>query len=140
MASFDDFIAAQNTVYPAVMAELRDGRKASHWMWFIFPQLAALGRSPMAKFYGIIDLAGARAYLAHPLLGARLIDCTRLVNEVEGASANDIFGTPDDLKFRSSMTLFHRAEPRELAYREALSRYYDGIEDPKTLELLGLGP
>ena len=137
MASFDAFLLAQDKIYPAVLAELRAGRKASHWMWFVFPQLAALGRSPTAKFYGIADLAEARAYLGHPVLGRRLVECTGLVNAVEGRSAHQIFGSPDDLKFRSSMTLFGRAEPGEPAFRTALEKYYDGIEDPATLEILG---
>ena len=137
MASFYEFLLAQEKLYPAVLAERGAGRKASHWMWFIFPQLAALGRSATAKFYGVADLAAARAYLGHPVLGRRLVECTRLVNAVEGRSAHDIFGSPDDLKFRSSMTLFGRADPGEPAFRTALDRYYDGIEDPATLEILG---
>lgn len=136
MASFDDFVRAQDPVYPAVLAELRAGRKRTHWMWFIFPQLAALGRSERARFYGIIDLAQARDYLAHPLLGPRLRECTGLVNAVTGRTAHEIFDTPDDLKFRSSMTLFGRAGGGEL-FSQALARYYDGIEDAETVRLLG---
>lgn len=137
MATLDDFVIAQDEVYAAVRAELHAGRKASHWMWFVFPQLAALGRSPTAKYYGIIDLAQARAYLAHPVLGPRLVDCTRLVLAVEGLSAHEIFGSPDDLKFRSSMTLFGRAAPAEPLFAAALAKYYGGIEDAATVALLG---
>ena len=105
-------------------------------MWFIFPQLKALGRSPTARFYGIDDLEEARAYLEHPVLGPRLVTCTRLVNAVEGKSAHEIFGSPDDLKFRSCVTLFHRAAPGEAAFTEALARYFGGMEDEMTLGLL----
>lgn len=131
------FVAAQEPVFATVLAELRAGRKQSHFMWFVFPQLAALGHSPTAKFYGIADLAEALDYLAHPLLEARLVACTLIVNAVEGRSARDIFGTPDDLKFRSSMSLFQRARPGEGAFAEALRRYYGGAADPATLALLG---
>lgn len=130
------FVTAQAPLYAQVLAELRAGRKESHWMWFIFPQLTALGRSPTALRYGIADLAAARAYLAHPVLGPRLVECTRLVNTVTGRSAHEIFGTPDDLKFRSSMTLFSRADPEQPAFADALVKYYGGIEDPRTVDLL----
>src|SRR5262249_19547464 len=103
------------------------------------PQLAALGRSPTAKFYGLADLDAARAYLGHPILGPRLIACTRLVNAVEGKTAHEIFGSPDDLKFRSSVTLFHHAAPGEDSFAAALRRYYGGAEDPLTVELLAAG-
>jgi uncharacterized protein (DUF1810 family) len=136
MATLNEFVAAQDAVFAAVLAELRAGRKQSHWMWFIFPQLAALGRSPTAKFYGIVDLDEARAYLAHPVLGPRLITCTQLVNAVAGKTVHEIFGSPDDLKFRSSITLFQRAAPDEAAFTEALRKYYGGAADARTLELL----
>lgn len=136
----DHFVAAQAPVYPTVLAELRAGEKRTHWMWFIFPQLRALGRSPTAQFFGLADLSEAEAYLAHPVLGPRLVACTKLVNAVAGRSAHDIFGSPDDLKFRSCMTLFAHAAPAEPAFREALARYYDGVEDPRTLALIGAGP
>lgn len=136
MASFDDFVAAQDFVYPAVLAELGAGRKQTHWMWFVFPQLAALGRSERARFYGIIDLAEARAYLAHLVLGPRLRECTALVNAITGRTAPDIFGSPDDLKFRSCVTLFGRAGGGA-AFAEALARYYGGLEDVETVRLLG---
>ncbi len=134
------FVAAQDPVFGEVRAELAAGHKQSHWMWFIFPQLRGLGSSPMAERYAIGSLAEARAYLAHPLLGERLRRCTELVNRVEGRSAQEIFGYPDYLKFRSSMTLFARAaagasEP----FAEALAKYFAGEDDPLTRELLAGG-
>src|SRR3569833_1248572 len=105
------FIEAQAPVIARVRTELSHGRKRSHWMWFIFPQIAGLGFSPMAQLYAIASLDEARAYLAHPILGPRLEDCTRLVLAVEGSTASDIFGWPDEMKFRSSMPLFARAAP-----------------------------
>ena len=136
MTDLDRFVTAQEPVFAAVLAELRAGRKQTHWMWFVFPQLAALGRSPTAKFYGLADLEDARAYLAHPVLGPRLLACTRLVNAVAAKSAHDIFGSPDDLKFRSCVTLFHRAAPDEAAFGEALRKYFGGVEDAPTVELV----
>lgn len=136
MAELDRFIAAQDPVFPAVLAELGAGRKQTHWMWFVFPQLAALGRSPTAKFYGLADLDEARAYFAHPLLGPRLVTCTQLVNAVAGRSAHEIFGSPDDLKFRSSVTLFQQAAPDETVFVEALRKYFGGEADARTLQLL----
>ncbi|MDC9822933.1 DUF1810 domain-containing protein [Devosia sp. ZB163] len=133
---FEDFVAAQDRVLPDVLAELRAGRKASHWMWFIFPQLTALGRSDTARRFGISGLAEAKAYLAHPVLGPRLIGCTGIVNGVAGRTAHEIFGVPDDLKFRSSMTLFGRAADDPAPFRLALAKYYGGEEDPLTVELL----
>ena len=130
------FIEAQAPVYPAVEAELRAGRKASHWMWFIFPQLEGLGRSGTARFYAISGLEEARAYLAHPILGQRLIHCVGLVNAVEGRSAHEIFGSPDDLKFRSSVTLFREAVPENALFQAALDKYFGGEPDPATLALL----
>jgi uncharacterized protein (DUF1810 family) len=133
---FEHFVTAQDPVYAAVLAELAAGRKRTHWMWFIFPQLRALGRSERAIRYGLADLKEAKAYLAHAVLGARLNECTRLVNGIEGRTAHAIFGSPDDMKFRSSMTLFARAAPKEPAFRAALEQYYGGEEDPLTLSLL----
>lgn len=131
------FLAAQGSVYPHVLRELRDGRKASHWMWFIFPQVAGLGRSSMAERYAIADLDKAKAFATHPILGARLRECVTLVNGHAGKSAHDIFGSPDDLKFRSSMTLFSLAEPAERCFQDALVKYFDGKPDPLTLAKLG---
>lgn len=130
------FVAAQEGVYPRALAELQAGEKRSHWMWFIFPQIAGLGSSPMARHYAIGSLDEARAYLAHPLLGPRLRTCTAAVNAVAGRSAHAIFGAPDDVKFRSSMTLFHVAAANELCFTEALARYFAGSPDPLTVEKL----
>ena len=134
---FELFIRAQNPLYAQVLAELRAGEKRSHWMWFIFPQLRGLGRSPTALRYGLDDLAMAQDYLRHEVLGPRLLECTRAVLGVSGRTAHQVFGSPDDLKFRSSMTLFGRADPGQPAFADALAKYYDGIEDLRTLELLG---
>ncbi|XYD10993.1 DUF1810 domain-containing protein [Methylobacterium sp. NMS12] len=133
------FVAAQEGVYAQALAELQAGDKRSHWMWFVFPQIAGLGASPMAQRYAIGSLAEAEAYAAHPVLGARLRACTAAVNAVAGRSARAIFGAPDDLKFRSSMTLFARAVPGEPLFADALARYFDGVPDPRTLEKLGAG-
>jgi uncharacterized protein (DUF1810 family) len=134
---FEHYLRAQNPIYSNVLAELRAGEKRSHWMWFIFPQLTALGRSPTALRYGIDDLAVAQSYLQHDVLGPRLLECTRAVLGVSGRTAHQIFGSPDDLKFRSSMTLFGRADPEQPAFADALAQYYDGEEDFRTVELLG---
>jgi uncharacterized protein (DUF1810 family) len=140
------YVLAQDPLFARVCAELAAGRKESHWMWFIFPQLKGLGSSFTAQRYAIGSLAEACAYLAHPLLGERLHQCTQLVNRVEGSTAQAIFGYPDYLKFRSCMTLFARAardtaEARaagaDRVFREALDRYFAGEEDPLTRELLG---
>jgi uncharacterized protein (DUF1810 family) len=126
----------QNPVYDKVCSELRDGRKKSHWMWFVFPQIEGLGSSPMARKFAISSLAEAAAYLEHPVLGPRLTECTRLVNLVEGRSIEQIFGRPDDLKFRSSMTLFARASVDNQVFVDALQKHFDGEFDPATLERL----
>lgn len=130
------FVDAQAPVYDRVVGELRDGRKRSHWMWFVFPQLRGLGSSPMAARYGIASLDEARAYLRHDVLGPRLRECTRLVNEVQGRSVAQIFGSPDDLKLRSSMTLFARATDDNGDFVALLDKYYDGGEDPATVDRL----
>jgi uncharacterized protein (DUF1810 family) len=128
------FVAAQDPVYARVIAELRHGRKQTHWMWFIFPQSAGLGRSAMAERYAITSIDEAKAYLTHALLGGRLRECTALVLAVDGRSAREIFGSPDDLKFRSSMTLFAQAAPDEPAFRLALKKYFAGDGDALTLQ------
>jgi uncharacterized protein (DUF1810 family) len=130
------FVDAQAPVYGRVCDELRSGGKRSHWMWFIFPQIAGLGHSPMAQRYAISSLAEARAYLEHPILGPRLRECTRLVLSVEGRSARQILGPPDDMKFRSCLTLFGRAAPDEPLFHEALEQYFGGGEDPLTAQRL----
>jgi uncharacterized protein (DUF1810 family) len=128
------FIKAQDPVCGAVCAELRNGRKESHWMWFIFPQLRGLGHSHMATKFGIASRQEAEAYLKHPILGPRLLECTRLVNLVEGRSIDQILGYPDDLKFKSSMSLFASVAPDEHVFKEALQKYFDGELDRLTLE------
>jgi uncharacterized protein (DUF1810 family) len=133
------FVAAQARNYADALAELRAGRKASHWMWYVFPQVAGLGSSAMAQAYAICSLAEARAYLADPVLGARLHECVAAVLAVQGRSAHEIFGSPDDLKLRSSLTLFAEAAPDEPLFREALARYFAGEPDPRTLERLWSG-
>jgi uncharacterized protein (DUF1810 family) len=130
------FVAAQDGAYEVVRDELRTGRKRSHWMWFVFPQFKGLGFSQMAQFYAISSLDEARAFLGHPLLGPRLRECVELVNRIEEKSLFDIFGGPDDLKFRSSMTLFERAAPNEAAFSHALDKFCRGVRDPFTLERL----
>ena len=129
------FVTAQAGVHEQALGELTAGRKRSHWMWFVFPQLAALGHSPTAKHFGLSGLDEARAYLAHTVLGPRLLACTAAANAVRGHTAHEIFGSPDDLKFRSSMTLFAQADPDQPAFRDAIARFYDG-PDPMTLDLL----
>ena len=129
------FIDAQHTVYSRVVAELSDGRKKSHWMWFIFPQIAGLGFSAMAQRYAISSREEAEAYLAHDVLGPRLIECTRLVLAVRGRSINDILGAPDDMKFRSCMTLFGAVSDNAI-FDEAVTRYFPGGRDSATLTIL----
>lgn len=130
------FVDAQAPVYRNVVEELRVGRKRSHWMWFVFPQLRGLGGSPTAVHYGIVSLEEARAYLRHELLGPRLRECARLVNQVQGRSAGDIFGSPDDLKLRSSMTLFAHATDDNEDFLALLDKYYGGQQDELTLARL----
>lgn len=130
------FVDAQASTYARARSELERGRKTGHWMWFIFPQIEGLGRSATAREYAISSLDEARAYLAHPVLGPRLRECTRIVNAIEGKSAREIFGQPDDLKFRSSMTLFAHAAPDEPSFREAIEKYYRAAYDALTIERL----
>ena len=127
------FVDAQVTVYAQARAELAAGEKRSHWMWFIFPQIQGLGSSSMAQRYAITDLAEAKAYLAHPMLGPRLRECTALVNAVKSRTPDQIFGYPDDLKFHSSITLFGRADGMpDSVFHQALSKYFSGKPDHKT--------
>ncbi len=132
----DRFVVAQQPVYDAVCRELAAGRKTTHWMWFVFPQLAALGRSATARHFGLAGAAEATAYARHPVLGPRLLQCAGLVLAVQGRSAHQIFGSPDDLKLRSCITLFDAVEPDAAVFREVLQRYFDGQRDPLTLALL----
>ena len=131
--NLERFVEAQEPVYQRVCGELRRGQKTSHWMWFIFPQIRGLGHSPMAQKYAIASLAEAQAYLGHPILGPRLRECTQLVVDVEGRTASEIFGYPDDIKFRSSMTLFALAAPDDALFKTALTRYFPSGPDPETL-------
>ena len=130
------FLDAQKSIYPQALAELQAGRKRSHWMWFIFPQLAGLGHSSTAQFYAIGSLDEARAYLTHPTLGPRLIECAQALLQHEGKSATQMLGSPDDLKLRSSATLFAQVTPPESPFAQILKKYYESKPDPKTLELL----
>ena len=132
------FVDAQDRggTYDRALQELRDGRKTSHWMWFVFPQIAGLGRSPTAQRYAISSLDEARAYLAHPVLGPRLREAAQLAVAVPGRTASEVFGYPDDLKLRSSMTLFARAAPDDSVFTEVLDRYFGGDPDPRTVDLL----
>ncbi|WP_375419925.1 DUF1810 domain-containing protein [uncultured Sphingomonas sp.] len=136
MNALDRFVRAQQTSYAAAIAELRRGRKASHWMWFVFPQIAGLGRSETARFYAIASAAEARAYLAHPLLGARLIEATGVATATAG-SAEAIFGGIDAVKLRSSMTLFEAVAEDGAPFATALERFFGGERDAETLRLLG---
>lgn len=131
------FVDAQASAYDTALSELRAGRKSSHWMWFVFPQLRGLGRSATASYYGIASADEARSYLGHPVLGPRLRQCVEAVLAVEGRSLHAIFGSPDDLKFRSSMTLFATVAPEETLFRRALEKYCGGAGDPATTERLG---
>ncbi len=130
------FVDAQSRVYDTVVGELRGGRKRTHWMWFVFPQLRGLGSSPTAVRFAISSIDEARAYLDHELLGARLRECAGLVARIEGRSAEEIFGWPDDMKLRSSMTLFARAADDNAEFVAVLEKFYGGEEDPATLARL----
>lgn len=130
------FVQAQAPVYAGVVDELRAGRKRSHWMWFIFPQIAGLGRSDMAQRYAIANDDEAAAYLAHPVLGARLRECAGIVAALDETDAGAIFGHPDDLKFHSSMTLFADVAPDEAVFQDCIDKYFDGEPDQETLSRL----
>jgi uncharacterized protein (DUF1810 family) len=136
--SFDlnRFVTAQAPVFDTVLAELQAGRKRTHWMWFVFPQLRGLGYSETARFYGLASHAEAAAYHAHPLLGSRLVRCTQIVLDSAAPSLHAIFGSPDDMKFRSCMTLFEKAAPGQLVFGRALDRWCGGERDERTLQLL----
>lgn len=144
MAKGDDpydlnrFISAQEGVYDRALAELREGLKRTHWMWFIFPQIDGLGHSPTTRLYSIKSLDEARQYLSHPVLGARLVESTEAVLAVSGLSASDIFGHPDDWKLQSSMTLFALVSERGSVFERVLEKYYQGKRDARTLQILGI--
>ncbi|HEY1376019.1 MAG TPA: DUF1810 domain-containing protein [Gemmataceae bacterium] len=133
------FVDAQAGDYGHALAEIKSGRKRTHWMWYVFPQFDGLGASPTAKRYAIKSVAEAKAYLAHPTLGPRLVECAEAVLGVEGRSATEIFGSPDDLKLRSSATLFAAESPPGSVFERVLAKYYGGRPDEKTLRLIG-GP
>ena len=133
------FVAAQAPVIDAVRGELRRGSKTSHWMWFVFPQLAVLGTSAMAKRYGIDSVQEACAYLAHPVLGPRLLECCALLLQVPNNDIEDILGHPDDLKFRSCLTLFMAAAPTERVFQKCLEKFYGGAPDARTVLLCWKG-
>jgi uncharacterized protein (DUF1810 family) len=133
------FITAQEAMIDRVRAELRVGRKASHWMWFVFPQIFGLGRSETARFYAIRTQEEAAAYLANPVLGPRLVECTRLVNAVEGSTTEQIFGPVDAMKFHSCMTLFAAVDAQHPDFAEALRKYFNGTPDQATLDLIQPG-
>jgi uncharacterized protein (DUF1810 family) len=136
--SLQRFLAAQEDggTYDRAVAELRRGRKSSHWMWFVFPQLAGLGRSPTAVHYALSSLDEARAYLAHPVLGPRLVECAQVLTELSGPTAEEVFGALDAMKLHSSMTLFALADPDQPVFRAVLDRYFAGEGDDATLRLL----
>jgi uncharacterized protein (DUF1810 family) len=132
------FVAAQDQggTYEAAAAELREGRKRSHWMWFVFPQIAGLGQSPISRRYAISSLDEAKAYVAHPVLGRRLVECARILTGLRSRSAEEVFGGIDAMKLRSSMTLFARADPTNAAFQRVLDRFFDGEADRATERLL----
>jgi uncharacterized protein (DUF1810 family) len=134
--SLERYVKAQAPIYARALTELKAGHKQSHWMWYVFPQMAGLGHSTTSHTYGIQSLKEAQEYLAHPLLSARLRECCRAVMAVEGRTAHEIFRSPDDLKFRSCLTLFAQAAPEETLFRDLLEKYFHGKEDSATLELL----
>jgi uncharacterized protein (DUF1810 family) len=136
MATANEFLQAQDAIYHQVLRELAAGRKQSHWIWFIFPQLAGLGTSSMTRRFALHSPAEARAYLAHPVLGQRLRECTRLMLKAPGHEISAILDYPDDLKFRSSMTLFAAVADDEPIFTDALQKFFDGQPDPRTIELL----
>ena len=130
------FLKAQNQVYLKALSEIKNGKKESHWMWFIFPQIKGLSQSETADFYAIADLQEAKEYLSHPVLGMHLIEITKQLLTVQNKSANEIFGYPDDWKLRSSMTLFANVDNSNLLFSEVLKQYFNGVQDERTLELL----
>ena len=134
--NLERFLKAQESDYSQALSEIRNGRKQSHWIWFVFPQIAGLGSSVTSKFYAIEDLAEAGQYLDHPVLGKRLVEISRALAEFNGRTANQILGSPDDLKVKSCMTLFNALENTNPVFQEVLEKYFDSVEDRKTLELI----
>jgi uncharacterized protein (DUF1810 family) len=138
MSDLKRFLDAQGRDYPTALAEIRGGRKRSHWMWYIFPQINGLGYSSTAKFYAIKDVTEAENYLKHPVLGARLIEISNALLEIEGRTAHEILGSPDDLKLKSCMTLFGALENTNPVFQKVLDKYYNGAKDAQTLNLIGV--
>jgi uncharacterized protein (DUF1810 family) len=136
--SLERFLYAQEAIYDDVVAELHSGRKRSHWMWFIFPQIAGLGHSSTSRYYGIKSVEEARAYLHHPVLGKRLLECTQLLYALEGRSASEIFGYPDDVKLRSSMTLFAQVTEAGSIFEQVLEKYFDSESDEATRMIVNM--
>ncbi|MBV9066952.1 MAG: DUF1810 domain-containing protein [Methylobacteriaceae bacterium] len=134
------FVRAQEVNFESAREELRRGRKTTHWIWYVYPQVEGLGRSSTSQHFAIKSRQEALAYLAHPVLGPRLKECTGIVNALDGLSANQIFGSPDDMKFRSSMTLFHTVSPDIAVFKDALEKYFGGELDPRTLEIMHANP
>ncbi|MDB5223438.1 MAG: hypothetical protein JWN83_2105 [Chitinophagaceae bacterium] len=134
--SLNRFLSAQQPIYPQVLKELRNANKATHWMWFIFPQIEGLGYSSTTKYYSIKTIAEAKEYIAHPILGARLLECSNILLNINGKTADEIFGYPDDLKLRSSMTLFNFVAPEQKVFAEVLKKHFAGEEDQRTLHIL----
>ncbi|MBS7564852.1 DUF1810 domain-containing protein [Mucilaginibacter sp. Bleaf8] len=132
----DRFLKAQEQDYATALAEIKSGRKRSHWMWYIFPQIQGLGFSETSRYYAIHDIAEAEAYLAHPVLGARLIEIAKALLSLSGNNATQIFGNPDDIKLRSSMTLFASVPGADPVFEAVLNKFFDGDKDPKTLQLI----
>ena len=130
------FLDAQENYYGHALAEIKNGRKQSHWMWYIFPQISGLGFSETSRFYAIKDRAEAELYLSHPVLGARLIEISEVLLEIEGKTANQIFGSPDDLKLKSCMTLFGSLENAHPVFQRILDKYFNGTKDQRTLDLI----
>lgn len=137
MSDLKRFTDAQENDFERALTEIRRGRKQSHWMWYIFPQIAGLGFSPTSKFYAVTDKHEAEEYLRHPVLGKRLIEISEALLEHEGKTANQIFGSPDDAKLKSSMTLFGAIENNDPVFQKVLDKYFDGAKDGRTLEILG---
>ena len=136
MSDLKRFLEAQENDFASALAEIKRGRKQSHWMWYIFPQIAGLGFSSTSKFYAIKNIAEAENFLAHPVLGERLIEISEALLEIEGRTAHQIFGSPDDMKLKSSMTLFGAPENKNPVFQKVLDKYFDGAKDQKTLELI----
>lgn len=136
-ADLSRFVEAHDRSYSRALEEIREGRKQSHWMWYIFPQIAGLGLSSTSRFYAIADLEEARAYMQHPMLGAHMIEICSVLLGLSANDAEDVMGYPDDLKLRSSMTLFSKAVPSVKIFQQVLDKYFDGKMDQKTLEILG---